>query len=97
MISELFLDTETDVRYVIRELKATGLNRADITAIMQAEVAPVVGRNLLSVAGEWQAFDLTPIEQRYLSGAARPTLEGQLFQWIIREEWQAILDGLETE
>ena len=93
-LSELFLDTEVDVPSVIARLQASGYDRAEIERIMIREVAPVLGGNALSVAGVWTAFDLTPVEQRYLAGQARPSLLGWAALRIIREDWQQVQGAL---
>lgn len=95
-LSELFLDNELHFPSVIRELRATGLSRAELKTIMDTEVAPVLGSNLAGVAGEWIAFDLTPVEQRYLVGKARRTLEGRYALWLVGRTWQRVLRGVDT-
>lgn len=94
-LSELFLDTEIDLEYIISSLQTSGYSRPDIESIMQNEVAPVLGGHVLSVAGEWMGFDLTPVEQRYLKGQARPTLLGRAALHVIREDWRKVLGQLE--
>lgn len=94
-LSELFLDTEIELQHVISSLQGSGFSRADIEKVMRCEVAPVLGGNVLSVAGVWLAFDLTPVEQRYLSGQARPSFTGWLALRVMRKEWQQVLAALD--
>lgn len=94
-LSELFFDTEVSVEWVARQLRDTGLSLAEIETILKSEVAPVLGANLLSVAGVWDAFDLTPVEARFRAGRSRPTLLGHLALRMIREDWAAVLARLQ--
>lgn len=93
-LSELFLDTEIDLEGIAERLKESGFSLADIEHILKTEVAPVLGGNLFSVAGEWAFFDLKPVEERYLSGKARASLEGWVALRMIREDWQAVKSRL---
>ena len=93
-LAELFLDTEIDLEWVARELRESGLSRAEVEAILKREVAPVVGGNVLGMAGEWAGFDLPPLEERYLAGRARPTLTGWLALRVIRQDWQRVSSKL---
>ena len=93
-LSELFLDTEPDLDGIVRALAATGLSVAQLEAILRHEVAPVLGLNLRSVAGVWQAFDLTPVEERFRAGWARPTLGGWWALRAIRADWTRIVEAL---
>lgn len=93
-LSELFLDTEPDLDGIVRALGATGLSVVQLEAILRREVAPVLGPNLLSVAGVWQAFDLTPVEDRFRAGRARPTLGGWWAMRAVRADWARIVAAL---
>lgn len=97
-LSELFLDTETDLPGILTRLQHSvqhsGYSRAQIEFILRAEVAPLVGGNVLSVAGVWDAFDLTPVEQRYLAGQARPSLLGNVALRVIHADWEQVRQGL---
>lgn len=58
--SELWLDTELscgDLERIARVMADSGLSLEELRQIYLFEVAPVVSRNLLTVAGEWAAFD----------------------------------------
>lgn len=59
-LSELWLDTElaeNDFAHLARVLAHSPYSLAQIKSIHDAEVAPVLWRNLVSVAGEWTGFD----------------------------------------
>jgi hypothetical protein len=59
-LSELWLDTEleeADLRYIAAVMKDSAYDPAQLRAIYLYEVAPVVYRNLLMPAGEWNGFD----------------------------------------
>lgn len=80
-LSALFLDTEVqagDLRAMAAALHGSGYTHAQWQAILHTELAPVLGPNLLSVAGEWAGFDAAWLEAAILSRRARPTLEGRL-------------------
>lgn len=58
-LSELFLDTElcaADYRRIHAVLAASMHDSASLRAILDREVAPALGWNLLSIAGEWAYF-----------------------------------------
>jgi hypothetical protein len=58
--SDLWLDTELtedDLRRIAEVMKWSGYTIPELRGIYLFEVAPVVFPNLLSVAGEWAAFD----------------------------------------
>ena len=59
-LSELWLDTklqDRDLTYIARVLHDSGYDRDTLDRILAEEVAPVVYRNLYSVAGVWTGFD----------------------------------------
>ncbi|GGM47770.1 hypothetical protein GCM10008956_24970 [Deinococcus arenae] len=89
-LSALFLDTEVDPAGLAAQLRATGFSLPELRQILRAEVAPVLGGNLLSAAGFWDAFDLSGVEARCRAGRARPTLTGALALRVIRADWQAV-------
>ena len=94
-LSELFLDTEPDLDCIARRLGQSGLSGAELDRILRAEVAPVLGGNLLTVAGVWGAFDLEPVEARYRAGRRTPTLLGRLACRLIRDDWARVQAGME--
>ena len=58
--SEFWLDTEiddADLWRIAAVAAASGYNLQELRDIYLHEVAPVVGANLLTVAGEWAGFD----------------------------------------
>ena len=59
-LSELWLDTElfsADLERIARVMADSGLTIKALREVYLLEVAPVVSRNLLVVAGEWAGFD----------------------------------------
>jgi hypothetical protein len=59
-LSEFWLDTELathDLDAIARTIAATPWSLAEVRAIHDEEVAPVVAANLASVAGVWAGFD----------------------------------------
>jgi hypothetical protein len=59
-LSELWLDTElasADLERIARVMADSGLTIEALREVYLLEVAPVVSRNLLVVAGEWAGFD----------------------------------------
>ena len=93
-LSELFLDTEVNIPSIITCLQQSHFNWAEIETIMECEVAPVVGSNVFSIAGEWRGFNLTAIQARYLAGTARPSLTGRAALHVIREDWKQVQAAL---
>lgn len=58
-LSDLFLDTElqpSDHKWIASVLDSSGFSKAELRAILEEEVAPAFGVNLLSVAGEWTSW-----------------------------------------
>lgn len=93
-LSELFLDTEPEPEVIARQLRSTGFSAAELDAMLRGEVAPVLGGNLLSVVGVWDAFDLAPVEARFLAGRRSPTLLGRLGCHLIRDDWAQVMARL---
>ncbi len=58
-LADLYLDTDVRLSYayILRALFDSPYSIEELRAILDNEVAPVVEGNLLSVAGEWGAFD----------------------------------------
>ena len=59
-LSELWLDTElmeSDLDHIASVMSQSRYSLDELRDIYLYEVAPVVYRNLLSVAGEWAGFD----------------------------------------
>lgn len=84
-LSELFLDTELDAadyRRIRATLAASGHDSATLRTVLDEEVAPALGWNLLSVAGEWAFWseeDLRKLILPRLSQSRRPRRS-----WIVR-------------
>lgn len=70
-ISELFLDTNleaVDIRRIATELARSPYSLEDLDNILLHEVYPACHWNLVSIAGEWSAFDPDWLESRILRG-----------------------------
>ncbi|MEO0374565.1 MAG: hypothetical protein AAF329_08070 [Cyanobacteria bacterium P01_A01_bin.17] len=96
-LSELFLDTERQPynhQWIANTLAESDYTEEELERILRHEVAPILGTNLLSVAGEWQGFDqnwlVTQILQRSQSRLCLPSITGALivrsdeWKWIVR-------------
>lgn len=85
LLSELWLDTELGDRQrelFALELSGSAFSVAELREIHDREVAPVVSRNLDSVAGEWAGFDLDWLAERCAKAADdRDTLPARLRLW----------------
>lgn len=95
-LSELFLDTElqeTDLRFIARTLAASGHSLSQLEETLWAEVAPVVGWNLLSVAGVWEGFDPAWLEERVSRGRQRGRLLGSLAARLSRRLWRSSIQA----
>lgn len=80
-LSDLWLDTEITepmLRHIAGVLQASGYDRATLRAIYLYEVAPVVYRNLLSVAGVWDGF-----EEAWLCAEAERWAQRWPTSWIV--------------
>jgi len=104
-ISHLFLDTEISdggIRNTASVLASSGYGQAELDRIYLYEVVPVVGSNLLSVAGEWAGFDETWLHEQILKSIQNRTrLQTWWFgTWPYRkmmtyatdEDWKKVLD-----
>jgi hypothetical protein len=82
ILSDLFVDTEPDdagLRHMGQELRALGLDPATAHHILNHEVAPVFGVNLLSVAGNWTGWrpaDVVAAVSEWLQKRDAPGLRG---------------------
>ncbi|MDJ0972412.1 MAG: hypothetical protein QNJ06_21155 [Kiloniellales bacterium] len=101
-MSELWLDTELqdqDLDRIARALHDSGYDRDTLDRILAEEVAPVVYRNLYSVAGVWTGFDpdwlCAEISRRLPAGGPIRTWllrrRRAVMRGLIRDEWQAVL------
>ena len=101
-LSELWLDTELqdrDLSHIARVLHDSGYGREALEAILFDEVAPVVYRNLYSVAGEWAGFDedwlcgeiLGALRRRGWLGRWLLRCRRRMMTWPVREDWREVL------
>ena len=79
---------ETDYARMIAEIERHELSLRDLEWIFRLELAPVMARHQLSVAGEWRSFDDYKLMQQLVSHNLR--LRG----WR-RKSW-ALFSGLTT-
>ncbi|MDX1465105.1 MAG: hypothetical protein R3215_05315 [Halomonas sp.] len=79
---------ETDYARMIAEIQRHELSLRDLEWIFRLELAPVMARHQLSVAGEWRSFDDYRLMQQLVSHNLR--LKG----WR-RKSW-ALFSGLTT-
>ncbi|QFU02942.1 hypothetical protein FIU83_14945 [Halomonas sp. THAF5a] len=79
---------ETDYARMIAEIERHALSLRDLEWIFRLELAPVMARHQLSVAGEWRAFDDYRLMQQLVSHNLRLT------GWR-RKSW-ALFSGLTT-
>lgn len=94
-LSDLYLDTElerSDHDRIADAIIASGYSVEEVEQILRREVGPIVGANLLSIAGEWEGFDedwlVEAILQRRKSW--RRFLPCFTAFGMIRSHWQAI-------
>jgi hypothetical protein len=94
-MAEQFLDTET--RHELPALAAhclrLGLTPEAARAIWRHEVAPVVGGNLWSVAGEWSGWPrdwLIPRVEARAHNPSRWPLAYYLVAWPVDGSWRAV-------
>ena len=79
---------ETDYARMVAEIQRHDLSLRDLEWVFRLELAPVMARHQLSVAGEWRAFDDYRLMQQLVSHNLR--LKG----WR-RKSW-ALFSGLTT-
>ncbi|MDT8879437.1 hypothetical protein RSO68_08150 [Halomonas saccharevitans] len=79
---------ETDYAHMVAEIERHELSLRDLEWIFRLELAPVMARHQLSVAGEWRSFDDYQLMQQLVSHNLR--LKG----WR-RKSW-ALFSGLTT-
>lgn len=73
-LSDLFLDTDVSLSRTWRVslLAASPYSVDELEKILIDEVYPICKYNLLSVAGEWEGFDQTRLEERILRRIGSP-------------------------
>lgn len=102
-LSELYLDTEleeADWERLAAVLVRSGYSLGQLEEILYRELHPVLHRNLLSVAGEWSAFDVTWLETKILekchsggrshSSSTRLPFALVFGKWMVQREWANI-------
>ena len=89
-LSNLFLDTDVSLFYesMAAELAASPFSADELNAILKDEVAPVLGVNLLAVAGVWDGFDEEWLAQRIAASKGK-------WRWIpwhraVARDWAAV-------
>jgi hypothetical protein len=84
-LSTLWLDTELDDRdlaAIVAVLRDSGLDRATLQHVYAVELAPVLGPNLLSVAGAWSGFDQDWLRARILEDLRRRPRLTRFWAWF---------------
>ena len=99
-LSELFLDTElldADYARLRAALAECGYSSAELRAILYDEVAPVLGFNLFSVAGEWMGWSEADLRRLLLPQVQRPRRGGWIVRIVLRRylarEWAKVDPG----
>ncbi|WP_156796086.1 DUF7079 family protein [Brevundimonas subvibrioides] len=94
-LSDLFLDTEIQaVHYegILKAARSGGFEPNEVIGILNEEVAPVLGFNLMQIAGEWAMFDpdwvVSRVSARLATKPARHLLK--LRRW---PELERVLKG----
>ena len=104
-ISDLWLDTElqdSDLAHMARVLHESGYDLPSLQGIMEDEVAPVVFRNLVCVAGVWDGFDEDWLFERIETRLRRQTWLGHHLSRLrrrgmtalVRDDWAEVLRRL---
>lgn len=110
VLSEFWLDgylVETDYERIALELKSSPYNKEELLKICIYEVAPAVSRNLLSIAGEWGAFDpewlqekiikKSPNSNDYLNPSTWRKITGSIQSSLIKTSgWNKIVNKFEN-
>lgn len=96
-LSDLFLDTELqphEQQWIANTLAESSYREAELEWILRHEVAPILGANLLSVAGEWAGFDQDWLASRILERAQSRLRLPSLTGWLVvrSDEWKLTLD-----
>jgi len=101
-LSELYLDTElqpADRQLISDAIVDSGYTIDDIEHILCRELGPVLGMNMLSAAGEWEAFDpdwlVSTVLQRLTSW--RHHLPSFTAFSMIQDQWEPIRHLVETK
>lgn len=84
-LAELWLDTELsadDLERIARVMAESGLTIEQLRRVYLFEVAPVVYRNLLSMAGEWMLFDEEWLSERILHNLRNRPRRTRFWSWF---------------
>lgn len=84
-LSALWLDTELDASAldsIVRVLRDAGFDHATLETIYAVELAPVLGPNLLGVAGVWSGFDEAWLAARILDNLRRRPRRTRFRAWF---------------
>lgn len=95
VLSRLFLDAELsddDCRAMAAELSATGYSTHVLLEILKHELGPLLYTNWLSVAGEWEGFDIRSIEASILAG--RHLTVGKWYRVLERWRCRRVMAGI---
>ena len=89
-MSDLFLDTDVRVHFAFAALKLaeSPFIVEQLTEIFTHELAPALGGNLISVAGEWAGFDSEWVVETVLKGL-RGIRALRAFD-IAHDDWEAL-------
>lgn len=84
-MAALWLDTELDeseLGHIAAVLRDSALSPATLERIYRVELAPVLGPNLLSIAGEWAGFDDAWLRTRILDNLRRRPRRTAFWAWF---------------
>jgi hypothetical protein len=110
-LSELFRDTELrpqDYEHIATAVREAGLDTDAAERVLLREVAPVFGRNLLAVTGNWKGWsDETVVQavrahlgaRRGMAGRLRAALglatwRDAIYRRLLRSDWQQVRQRL---
>ncbi len=94
-LSDLYLDTDVTLSYdyIVRTLAASPYSLDELHNMLMYDVHPVLYPNLLSIAGEWGAFDETWLVERILVVREWPRWRRRFTQWFVRDigvQWRTL-------
>jgi len=102
-LSDLWLDTELqpyEREHIARIIAVSPYTLAEIREIRDYELMPVLGANLLSVAGEWVGFNAQWLTRQCSEAAGRRAsvrfrmgcrMRSFFLEHLIREDWQQVM------
>ena len=93
-LSDLFLDTELQpeaYRRIADDLRQTPFSTDEIRCMLESEVAPAFGPNLMAVAGQWALWTEEDVRRIMRRSLREPAFYRRLKAWMFRksvaEEW----------